>query len=172
MVGAALRGRFLQRGRSYFWIVLQQHDPGRGVTLSRPSQGSLRNAAAQRQKHRWMNKGLLLVALDVGAGAASDGAAQTRRVPSPGGTTLTTFHRSLTRESTLRMSACSVPPLIPLADRGRCPQCLRPAPTCRLRPGPTFGLRRRTLRGETQKGYESSRLRPGRTWDSLTRIRV
>lgn len=35
---------------------------------------------------------------------------------------LTTFHRSLTRESTLRMSACSAPPLIPPVDRGLCPR--------------------------------------------------
>ncbi|KAG7237991.1 hypothetical protein INR49_031345 [Caranx melampygus] len=32
------------------------------------------------------------------------------------------------RESTLRMSACSAPPLIPSADQGRCPHCFPPRP--------------------------------------------
>lgn len=114
----------MDAGAVFGWPVLQQRDPGRGVTLNRP-----RPRPSPHQQR-----------LLVGAGAA-----QRQRAPSPRGTTLTTFHRSLTRESTLRMSDCSVPPLIPPADRGRCPQCLGPAPTCRLRPGPTFGLGRRTL---------------------------
>lgn len=51
---------------------------------------------------------------------------QTRGPLSAENTPLTTFHRSLTRESTLRMSACSAPPLISSADQGRCPHCFPP----------------------------------------------
>lgn len=104
--------------RSYFWTSRtaaaaprgQRSDPRTSPAAARAFQ----NVKGLRDKKRpLMNKGLLL-ALDV-----SGGAAQTRgAAPSPGGTALTTFHRSLTRESTLRMSACSVPPLIPPADRG------------------------------------------------------
>lgn len=134
-------------------VLQQQHDPDRGVTPNLPSRGSFRMSGAQRQKRRLMNKGLLL-ALDVSVGAA-----QTHRVPSPGGTTLTTFHRSLTRESTLRMSACSVPPLILPAERGRCPHCLRPTLTCSLRPGLTFGLSWRTLpRPETHTPHKNNKV--------------
>lgn len=118
----------------------------------RPSRaaGSFRTSGARRQKRRLMNKGLLL------ASDVSVGAAPTHPVPSPGGTALTTFHRSLTRESTLRMSACSVPPLIPPADRGRCPHCLRPTLTCSLRPGRTSGLGWRTLpRPETHTPHQN-----------------
>lgn len=46
--------------------------------------------------------------------------------PSRNNTPLTTFHRSLTNESTLRMSACSAPPLIPTAGPGRCLHCSAP----------------------------------------------
>lgn len=60
-------------------------------------------------------------------------------------TSLTTFHRSLTRESTLRMSACSTPPLIPSVDQGRCPHCFPPS-TSGLRLGRAFGPWWRTLR--------------------------
>lgn len=41
---------------------------------------------------------------------------------------LTTFHRSFTTENTLRMSACSAPPLILSAGTGRCPHFL-PGPS-------------------------------------------
>lgn len=58
-------------------------------------------------------------------------------------TSLTTFHRSLTRESTLRMSACSTPPLIPSVDQGCCPHCL-PSTSC-LRLSWAFGPCWRTL---------------------------
>lgn len=61
-------------------------------------------------------------------GTGSDGAGQTRCLLSLNNTPLTTFHRSLTRESTLRMSACSAPPLIPSVDQGRCPHCFPPRP--------------------------------------------
>lgn len=76
----------------------------------------------------------------------SDGAGQARCQLSLNNTPLTTFHRSLTRESTLRMSACSAPPLIPSADQGRCPHCfLPPTSTNSLRLGQAFGPRWRTL---------------------------
>lgn len=144
------------RCRSYFWMARtaaarpgQRRDPEPSEPrLSPKLSGSETKAPLGEQR------------LVVGVGCVSRGGQRRgcTNTPSPGGTALTTFHRSLTRESTLRMSACSVPPLIPPADRGRCPQCLGPAPTCRLRPGPTFGLRRRTLRRETQKGYKSSKI--------------
>lgn len=71
---------------------------------------------------------------------------QTRCLLSQDNTSLTTFHRSLTRESTLRMSACSAPPLMPSADQGCSPHCFPPPSTGGLRPGRAFGWRLRTLR--------------------------
>lgn len=116
----------IEAGAIFSSPVLQQRDPGRGVTLIRPS--SLRNSAAQRQKRQFEEQRLVVGVGCVRAGAARDGATQTHPIPSPGGTTLTTFHRSLTRESTLRMSACSVPPLIPPTDRGTLSSVPSPRP--------------------------------------------
>lgn len=62
----------------------------------------------------------------VWAGIVSDGAGQTHYMLSLNDTPLTTFHRSLTRESTLRMSVCSAPPLIPPVVQGHCPHCFAP----------------------------------------------
>lgn len=112
----------------YFWVLPYCSSPlpaHRDMTWNCPSHrwgASEESRGTHRQRKALIGEQRAAV---VGAegelGTGSDGAGQTRSQLSLNNTPLTTFHRSLTRESTLRMSACSAPPLIPSADQGRCP---------------------------------------------------
>lgn len=172
MVAAALRGRFLQRGRSYFWIVLQQHDPGRGVTLSRPSHGSLRNAAAQRQKAPLDEQRLV-----VGVGCGSRGGQRRGRTNTP--STVPGWHHTHHFPSLFDQGEHAQDvgllrsPAHPACGPGTLSSVPSPRPHLQAQTRPHIRAETENpAQRETQKGYESSRLRPGRTWDSLTRIRV
>lgn len=117
----------------YFWIshtaarLSGQRDP----TPNCPSHrwDTFEERRTHRQGKTLFNEQRVVVCgTECELGTGSDRAGQTHCLLSQNNVSLTTFHRSLTRESTLRMSACSAPPLIPSEDQDHCPHCFPPQP--------------------------------------------